>query len=249
MKKKITCVAIMITIVMVAMSALCGCGGSDPDPKKKYVVFENIYGDEEYTVWYPNSTYKVECEYDEHKEYYFYYRAYYRDNDVPTGETGYVPVTIKGNEPGTYTVSAHINIGGSGNNGHFILDLTIKEKPDLRVMPEVRFDPNGATLEERDGETVYVYKCNYWNKYYNKYQYVSTQFPILELYYDGVKIEIPMSLDGHLWSSTKLDNGEYYSYPKDIGLYRVSYQFSDYSDVDKERFYGVTVYILVEIQE
>lgn len=239
MKKKITCAAILITIVMIAMSALCGCGSSAPDPKKKYVVFENIYGDEEYTVWYPNSTYKVECEYDEHKEYYFYYRAYYRDNDVPTGETGYVPVTIKGNEPGTYTVSAYINLDSGGNNRSYTVKITIKEKPDLRVMPEVRFDPNGATLEERDGETVYVYKYD-----------TNEHFPQIQLFYDEQEIELDLFSNGI--ASVKY-NGEHYRYsrPREIGEYEIEYWIygNQYANNGQEMYHSVTVYILVEIQE
>ena len=242
-------VLVAVCVALVLYSRCDGCGGCDGcceggfDETKKYVIFENIYGNEKYRVSYPG-TRTEEYEYDENKEYYFYYTAYYTDNDMSTGERGKYFTVIRANKPGTYHVTAQINIDVKYKD--YVLKVVIKEKPDLRVDPQVRFDPNGATVEERDGETVYVYKYDSWKN--NIYP-----LPILELYYNEIKIESPTSTefgsDRYVQGSIEVNTGKRVGLPTQIGLYRVHYRFSDYIEKEKDKYYPVSVYILVEIQE
>lgn len=237
MKKKL-----FISVILLAFIAVCiigmikWCGNSKPDPTKKYVVFENDYGDERYTLTYPGS-YKVEFDYDEEKIYSFRYMAYYTDNDKFTGETGTGYFVIKANKPGRYSVSANILLGEEGYR-EFVLAITIKEKPDLRVMPEVRFDPNGATVEERDGKTVYVYQ-------YDK----NDHYPLIQLFYEGKEIELNLRNEG---ISSIIYNGDYYRYgrPYDIGSYEIKYCVggNDYNSLDIEKYKVVYATVFVEIQ-
>ena len=163
--------------------------------------------------------------------------AYYTDNDKFTGETGTGYSVIKANKPGRYSVSANILLGEEGYR-EFELAITIKEKPDLRVMPEVRFDPNGATVEERDGKTVYVYQ-------YDK----NVHYPLIQLFYEGKEIELNLSNKG---ISSVIYNGEAHrGKPREIGLYEVEYWVTSYDykqEEDKEKYKFVSVKIFVEIQ-
>lgn len=237
MKKKLLFWIILSALVAVfATGMLAGCGNSEPDRTKKYVVFTNGYGEETYTLTYPDY-YEVEFDYDEEKIYSFLYSAYYTDNDHSTGENGESFYTIKGNKPGSYSVTAKIWLGEYGYRDYTLV-VTIKEKPDLRVMPEVRFDPNGATVEERDGKTVYVYQ-------HDKYDH----YPLIHLFYDDQEIELDLYHDGI--SSVKF-NGDYYRYdrPYEIGSYEVEYWVggTDYKPEDQEKYKVVYATVFVEIQ-
>ena len=238
MKKKLiisVMLSVFVATFLLGMNSLYE--SCRPDLTKKYVVFFNDYGDETYTLTSPGY-YKVEFDYDKEKIYSFRYMAYYTDNDKFTGETGTGYFVIKANKPGRYSVSANILLGEEGYR-EFELAITIKEKPDLSVMPEVRFDPNGATVEERDGKTVYVYQ-------YDK----NDHYPLIQLFYEGKEIELNLSNKG---ISSVIYNGDYYIYgrPYDIGSYEVEYWVTSYDykrEEDKEKYKFVSVKIFVEIQ-
>lgn len=236
-KRLILSITLMVLVAVFAAGMLTGCGNSKPDATKKYVVFTNSYGDETYTLTYPGML-TVEFDYNEDNTYLFYYRAFFIDNDQETGESGYGHSIINANKPGNYYITAQILLGEYGYRD-YELKVVIKEKPDLRVMPEVRFDPNGATIEKRDGETVYVYQYDGEDHY-----------PLIHLFYDDQEIDMDLYHDGI--SSVKF-NGDHYRYnrPYDIGSYEVEYWIYDThyaNEADKEKYLEFRITIFVEIQ-
>ena len=236
MKKKLiisVMLSVFVATFLLGMNSLYE--SCRPDLTKKYVVFFNDYGDETYTLTSPGY-YKVEFDYDKEKIYSFGYTAYYTDTDEITGESDSDRCIIRANKPGSHFVTAKILLD---TYYEFVLVVTIKEKPDLRVMPEVRFDPNGATVEERDGKTVYVYQ-------YDK----NDHYPLIQLFYKGKEIELNLSNEG---ISSVIYNGDYYRYgrPCDIGSYEVKYWIYDTfyaNEADKGKYREFRITVFVEIQ-
>ena len=235
-KKEIAVIAGIAAVIVILIVAFFvpSCEPEPDRPRSKYVVFSYSGGHEEYRVS-GGGTETVEFEYDARKEYSFKYEVFYSDNDSFTGESGSVYGSIKANKPGTYNVFAHFKYNGM--EAHSILKVIIKEKP--LITPEVRFDPNGATVEERDGETIYVY--DYDGK---------DHFPMIQVFYENEQIELDLYNDGIV--SIEL-NGEFYRYhrPREIGRYRIEYWVygDDYvNEEDLDRFRGTKATIIVEIR-
>lgn len=240
MKRKITVMLCMLLCMVCGITMVTGCGPKEPDYTRKYVIFSNGIGKEKVRLDYPGAI-DVYYDYDENKGYDFTYTVYYEENDCATGEWGQSYIKIYANKPGTYHIVANVNLGERGRMD-YVLRVHIREKPDLRVEPEVRFDANGATVEERDGKTVYVYKYEEWNSF---------QWPILRLLYNGKEIVQLKSCDG-IKSITNLETNTVTWYPhfpnEEIGTYKVYYVFSEYAKEDMDKYKRVETDIIVEVR-
>lgn len=247
MKNKILGYISAILMCALVFSGLIACRGSDYDARKLRIVFIDNYGNE--------FSGPIEYEYDEEKVYTYRYRLYYYDsyhldglfieeNEVVNHYTD-VTFTIDGDDSGKHNVSVWA-VFNNPETGEYVgsiglsADVTIKDKPDYRVDPEVYFDPNGATLEGEGDDLRYVYKYDGREHY-----------PYLHLRYRGEEIENNLHNEG-IVRTHLIDNPGSFEYPKNIGEYQVMYWCynSDYvRETDRQRFFGCSTTITVEIRQ
>ncbi len=125
----------------------------------------------------------------------------------------------------------------------FRFDIKIGEKPDNRVKPEVYFEPNGATIEGDGDDLRYVYKYD-----------GEGHAPLMYLRYDDKEIEIKEDASIMYGQIRIEDEKTVYSgeLPCNLGTYEVQYivNYNDYvNDSDKDKYFNVSVTVIVEIKE
>ena len=223
--KKIICMFIGVIMLM----SLGGCGGEINNDK--YVVFESLSPDsEDHKLTYPG-TLEVSVEYDPAKSYSFRAIAYYEASDLATGES-YMDNRYY-SEPDTYFITLNVHLEDEGYR-YFTLKFTILPPPDTRVMPEYRFDPNGA-VEYRENE-------------YYKYEYDGKEkYPISQIFYQNEEIEKMYSYEKNNMSSCIDGENNLVYLPKNVGIYKLTYQINYAREEDEKRFHTIYIQITVEI--